>query len=482
MARALMIQGAGSDVGKSLIVAGLARAAVRRGLRVMPFKPQNMSNNAAVTVDGGEIGRAQALQALAAGVEPQTDMNPVLLKPESDIGAQVIVQGKRVATLRARDYAALKPSLMPAVLESFERLKAKSDLVLVEGAGSPAEINLRANDIANMGFARRADVPVVLVGDIERGGVIAQMVGIKTVIDPDDAAAIAGFIINKFRGDPSLFDDGYRAIAERTGWRGFGVLPWFDRARELPAEDALGLADARKPGRHKIACLALSRIANFDDLDPLKLEPDVDLVMVRPGEAIPGDATLVILPGSKSTRSDLDFLRKQGWDIDLFAHVRRGGHVLGLCGGYQMLGKSIADPDGIEGPPGETPGLGLLDVTTIMTPEKSLTRIKARHAETGQPIEAYEIHIGRTEGGDSARPFAFIGGTPEGAISADGRVQGSYLHGLFASDAFRGAYLTQIGIAAANERHGARVQGALDALADHIEEHLDVEGLLARAR
>jgi adenosylcobyric acid synthase len=482
MARSLMIQGAGSDVGKSLIVAGLARAAARSGLRVMPFKPQNMSNNAAVTIDGGEIGRAQALQALAAGVEPHTDMNPVLLKPETDIGSQVIVHGKRVATLRARDYATLKPSLMPAVLESFERLKAKADLVLVEGAGSPAEINLRANDIANMGFARRADVPVVVVGDIERGGVIAQMVGIKTVIDPDDAAAIAGFIINKFRGDPTLFDDGYRTIAKRTGWRGFGVLPWFDRARELPAEDALGLADARKPGRRKVACLVLSRIANFDDLDPLKLEPDVDLVMVRAGEAIPGDATLVILPGSKSTRGDLAFLRKQGWDIDLTAHVRRGGHVLGLCGGYQMLGKSVADPEGIEGPPGETPGLGLLDVITIMTPEKSLTRIEAEHAQTSQPIVAYEIHIGRTEGGDRMRPFAFVDGASEGAISADGRVQGSYLHGLFASDAFRSAWLARLGIAAANESYGARVEGALDALADHIERHLDVDGLLALAR
>jgi adenosylcobyric acid synthase len=482
MARTLMIQGAGSDVGKSLIVAGLARAAVRRGLRVMPFKPQNMSNNAAVTVDGGEIGRAQALQALAAGVEPHTDMNPVLLKPESDVGSQVIVQGKRVATLRAHDYAAKKPSLMPAVLESFARLKAKADLVLVEGAGSPAEINLRANDIANMGFARRADVPVILAGDIERGGVIAQMVGIKTVIDPGDAAAIAGFIINKFRGDPTLFDDGYRAIAERTGWRGFGVLPWFDRARELPAEDVLGLADARKPGRRKIACLALSRIANFDDLDPLKLEPDVDLVMVRAGEAIPGDAALVILPGSKSTRGDLDFLRTQGWDIDLTAHVRRGGHVLGLCGGYQMLGKSVADPEGIEGPPGETPGLGLLDVTTIMTPEKSLTRVKAEHAASKQPIDAYEIHIGRTDGNDRARPFALADGTPEGAISVEGRVQGSYLHGLFTSDAFRGAWLARIGITAANESYGAKVESALDALADHIEEHLDVEGLLALAR
>jgi adenosylcobyric acid synthase len=312
--------------------------------------------------------------------------------------------------------------------------------------------------------------------------VIAQMVGIKTVIDPEDSAAIAGFIINKFRGDPTLFDDGYRTIADRTGWRGFGVLPWFDRARELPAEDALGLADARKPGRCKIACLALLRIANFDDLDPLKLERNVDLIMVWPGEAIPGDTALVILPGSKSTCGDLDYLRKQGWDIDLAAHVRRGGHVLGLCGGYQMLGKSVADPDGIEGPPGETPGLGLLDVATIMTPEKRLTRIKAEHAGTKQLIEAYEIHIGRTEGSDCARPFAFVGGAPEGAISADGRVQGSYLHGLFASDAFRSAYLARLGVAASRESYGAKVQNVLDALADHIERHLDVDGLLALAR
>jgi len=451
-------------------------------LRVLPFKPQNMSNNAAVTVDGGEIGRAQALQALAAGVEPHTDMNPVLLKPETDVGAQVVLQGKRLATLRARDYAAMKPSLMPAVIESFERLKAKSDLVLVEGAGSPAEVNLRTNDIANMGFARRAGVPVILVGDIERGGVIAQMVGIKAVVDPEDAACIAGYIINKFRGDPSLFDDGYSTIAERTGWRGFGVLPFFERARELPAEDALGLGEARKPGRTKIAFLALSRIANFDDFDPLKLEPDIDLVMVRAGEAIPGDAALVILPGSKSTRGDLDFLRKQGWGIDLLAHFRRGGHVLGLCGGYQMLGQRVADPEGIEGPPGETPGLGLLDVTTVMAPEKSLTRVQAVHAESQQPIEAYEIHIGRTEGADRSRPFASVDGAPEGAISADGRVQGSYLHGLFVSDGFRRAYLARLGVSASHESYSAKIESTLDALAEQIEKHLDVEGILALAR
>jgi adenosylcobyric acid synthase len=333
-----------------------------------------------------------------------------------------------------------------------------------------------------MGFARRADVPVILIGDIERGGVIAQMVGIRTVIDPDDAAAIAGFIINKFRGDPSLFDDGYGTIADRTGWRGFGVLPWFERARELPAEDVLGLGEARRPGRVKIAFLALSRIANFDDLDPLKLEPDVDLVMVRPGEAIPGDAALVIVPGSKSTRGDLDFLRQQGWDIDLLAHVRRAGHVLGLCGGYQMLGRSVADPDGTEGPAGETPGLGLLDVTTVMTPEKSLTRVQAVHAETKQAIDAYEIHIGRTEGHDRVRPFALVDGVAEGAISADGRVHGSYLHGLFTSDGFRRAFLTRLGVSASNESYSAKIESALDELAEHLEKHLDVEGILALAR
>jgi len=322
----------------------------------------------------------------------------------------------------------------------------------------------------------------VIVGDIDRGGVIAQLVGIKAVIAPDDAAMISGFIINKFRGDPTLFDHGYALIAERTSWRGFGVLPYFTRAHELPAEDALGLSDSRKPGRRKIACLALSRIANFDDLDPLKLEPNVDLLMVRAGEVIPGDTTLVILPGSKSTRGDLAFLRDQGWDIDILAHHRRGGHVLGLCGGYQMLGKSVADPHGIEGPAGETPGLGLLDVTTLMTPQKNLTRVEAVHAATSEPIDAYEIHIGQTEGPDCARPFARVGDAPEGALSADGRVQGSYLHGLFSSDAFRSAFLARLGISAAGEPYRAKVESALDALADHIQTHLDVDGLLALAR
>lgn len=480
--KALMVQGCGSNVGKSMLVAGLCRAARRRGLSVAPFKPQNMSNNAAVTADGGEIGRAQALQALACGLEPVTDMNPVLLKPESEIGAQVIVQGTRLTTARARDYAALKPQLMGAVLESFQRLKSVHDLVIVEGAGSPAEVNLRAGDIANMGFARAADVPVVLAGDIDRGGVIAQLVGTKAVIDPADAAMVAGFLVNKFRGDPRLFDDGYRFIETHTGWRGFGVLPWFAQAHLLPAEDALDIASGPYGAGITVACLTLSRIANFDDLDPLKAEPGINLVMVRAGEAIPGDARLVILPGSKSTRADLAFLRAQGWDIDLAAHVRRGGHVLGICGGYQMLGHRVSDPEGIEGPAGETAGLGLLDVETVMTLDKRLSRVTATHVATGLPVEGYEIHIGRSHGPDCARPFAVVDGRPEGAIRADGRVIGSYLHGLFHQDAFRAAYLSGLGIRAEPRQHAAEIEAVLDSLADHLEAHIDVPGLLALAR
>ncbi|MGA0541876.1 cobyric acid synthase [Neotabrizicola sp. VNH66] len=480
--RALMIQGTGSNVGKSMLVAGLCRAARLRGLRVLPFKPQNMSNNAAVTADGGEIGRAQALQALACGVAPLTDMNPVLLKPETDTGAQVVVQGRRLTTTRAADYPALKPRLMGAVLESFARLKAQADLVIVEGAGSPAEVNLRRADIANMGFARAADVPVVLAGDIDRGGVIAQIIGTQAILDPEDAAMVQGFLINKFRGDPRLFDDGYALIAARTGWRGFGVLPWFHGAGRLPAEDALDLTGNGRGGGVKIACLALSRIANFDDLDPLKQEPGVTVEMVLPGRAIPGDARLVILPGSKSTRGDLAFLRAQGWDIDLAAHRRRGGHILGICGGYQMLGRTVADPEGIEGAAGVTPGLGFLEVETVMTADKRLTRSAATHCASGLPVEGYEIHIGRTGGADCTRPFALLDGRPEGATSPDGRVTGSYLHGLFTDDAFRAAWLAQLGAASSGLAYAAGIEAVLDALAAHLEAHLDVPGLLALAR
>ena len=482
MPRALMIQGTGSNVGKSLLVAGLCRAARNRGLSVAPFKPQNMSNNAAVTADGGEIGRAQALQALAAGVPLHTDMNSVLLKPETDVGAQVIVQGRRLTTAKARDYQRLKPQLLARVLESFHRLKSAHDIVLVEGAGSPAEVNLRAGDIANMGFARAADVPVILTGDIDRGGVIAQIVGTQAVIDPEDAAMVAGFLINRFRGDPSLFDDGYRMIEQRTGWRGFGVCPWFPDAWRLPAEDALDLAAPRRETGLHVVCLCLSRIANFDDLDPLAQEPGVRLTMLGPGRAIPGEADLVILPGTKSARGDLAFLRAQGWDVDLAAHVRRGGHVLGICGGYQLLGREVADPEGIEGPAGADPGLGLLEVSTIMTPKKRLTEVAVIHVASGVGFHGYEIHIGETHGPDRARPFAHVDGAPEGAVSADGHIVGSYLHGMFRDDAFRAAFLANLGVASSDTAYDAGVEETLDALAAHLEGHLDVDGLLAAAR
>ena len=474
---ALMIQGTGSNVGKSLLVAGLCRAARLRGIRVAPFKPQNMSNNAAVTAEGGEIGRAQALQARAAGLAPSVHMNPVLLKPETDRAAQVVVQGRAVARAAAADYLALKAGLMTAVLDSFSRLRAAHDLVLVEGAGSPAEVNLRARDIANMGFARAADVPVVLAGDIDRGGVIAQIVGTQAVIEAQDAAMIRGFLINRFRGDPRLFDDGRSFIAARTGWPDLGLVPWFPDAARLPAEDAVDLRRATGTGTFHIACPMLSRIANFDDLDPLAAEPGVRLSMVPPGRALPGDADLVILPGSKSTRGDLEFLRAQGWDIDLMAHVRRGGHVLGICGGYQMLGDWIHDPQGHDGPAGSTPGLSLLRVETSMAADKRLTRITGR--ALGQSIEGYEIHMGRSAGADCARPFAQIP-DPDGAISPDGRISGTYLHGLFASDGFRAAWLDGFGQQSALD-YGAGVEEVLDRLAAHLETHLDLDRLFALA-
>ncbi|KMW58443.1 Cobyric acid synthase [Candidatus Rhodobacter oscarellae] len=475
-----MIQGAGSNVGKSMIVAGLARALTHRGLSVAPFKPQNMSNNAAVTVDGGEIGRAQALQARAAGRDPVVDMNPVLLKPETDIGAQVVVQGKRLTTCKARDYARLKPRLMPRVLESFHRLAGTADVVLVEGAGSPAEINLRAGDIANMGFAEAAQVPVVLVGDIDRGGVIAQLVGTHAILPPEDRDRIVAFAINKFRGDASLFDDGLAEIATRTGWASLGVLPWFAEAWRLPAEDVMDIAST-KGGPIKIAVPRLGRIANFDDLDPLASEPNVSLEIIEPGRPLPGDAALVLIPGSKSTIGDLQDFRAQGWDVDLAAHVRRGGHVLGVCGGYQMLGREIADPDGIEGHPGTHPGLGLLDVATQMHPRKTLSYTEATYLPTGAPVTGYEIHIGSTQGPDCARAWLEVDGRSVGAARPDQRVRGCYLHGLFASDDFRQQFLAELGAPASGYAHDASVEAALDSLAAHIEANMDVDALIAGA-
>ena len=474
-ARALMIQGTGSNVGKSLLVAGLARAFVRRGLKVAPFKSQNMSNNAAVTPEGGEIGRAQALQARAAGLAPHVDMNPVLLKPETDTGAQVIVQGKRRGTQAAGSFMRDKTGLLEAALDSYHRLAAQVDLVLIEGAGSPAETNLRQGDIANMGFACAVQAPVVLVGDIHRGGVIAQIVGTQAVLEQQDLDRIVGFIVNRFRGDISLFDAGRDDIARRTGWPALGVVPWFWEAWKLPAEDMMDIA-SRKGGACKIVVPQLERMANFDDLDPLAAEPEVTVEIIPAGKALPGDADLVLIPGSKSTIGDLAYLRAQGWDIDILAHHRRGGQ----CGGYQMLGKTIDDPHGVEGNPGKVAGLGLLDVHTVMSDEKRVTLTTATSRDGDLPVSGYEIHMGRTTGPDCRRAWLQVGARAEGAASADGRVLGSYLHGLFSSDPFRARFLSSLGYDS-RSHYDAGVEQALDALADHLEHHIDLELLLSLA-
>ncbi|ARM88834.1 cobyric acid synthase [Rhizobium sp. CIAT894] len=475
MARAIMLQGTGSDVGKTVLVAGLCRLAANRGLAVRPFKPQNMSNNAAVADDGGEIGRAQWLQSLAARTPSSVYMNPVLLKPQSENGSQIIVQGKVFGQAKGRDYQRLKPQLLGAVLESFETVATGADLVIVEGAGSPAEINLRPGDIANMGFATRAGVPVVLVGDIDRGGVIASLVGTHAILADEDRAMIAGYIINKFRGDVSLFDDGIRAIEGFTGWPCFGVVPWLPGAARLPAEDSVVLERLARGGAGalKIAVPVLPRIANFDDLDPLRTEPDVELVFVRSGERLPTDASLIVLPGSKSTISDLADFRAEGWDRDLQAHVRRGGRVIGICGGYQMLGRMVHDPLGIEGGTLETPGLALLDVETEMAPEKTVRNSQARSTEYDAPLTGYQIHLGITRGPDCNRPSAIVDGTPDGALSVDGRIMGTYLHGLFGSDAYRARLFQSFGLSGERRNYRESVEQALDEVAEELERHLD---------
>ena len=481
---ALMFQGTGSDVGKSLVVAGLCRAFANRGLRVRPFKPQNMSNNAAVTSDGGEIGRAQALQARACRVAASVHMNPVLLKPQSDVGSQVVRLGQAIGNATAGDFQAMKAGLLPAILDSFRRLGQEADIVLVEGAGSAAEINLRANDIANMGFARAAGLPVILIGDIDRGGVIAQIVGTKAVLDPADAALVAGFLVNKFRGDPALFQPGMELIADYTGWAALGLIRYFREARRLPAEDAVALdrPAAAAAGGILVAVPRLAHIANFDDLDPLLAEPSLRVAMIEPGQALPGNAHLVILPGSKATLADLADFRRNGWDIDLRAHVRRGGRVLGLCGGYQMLGRRVADPDGIEGPPGSMEGLGLLDVRTVLSSDKTLTEVTGLSVPDGAPFRGYEMHVGRTEGPDRTRPLLrFADGRTDGAISADGRVRATYVHGLFGDDAQRAALLSWFGARAAGFSYEADIDRVLDALAEHLARDIDLDHLLSLA-
>lgn len=475
----VMIQGAGSNVGKSVLVAGLCRYFANQGLTVRPFKPQNMSNNAAATDDGGEIGRAQALQALACRVAPSVHMNPVLLKPETDTGAQIIVQGKRFGSMRAKEYGTHKATLLPRVIDSYDQLATSVDLVIVEGAGSPAEVNLRAGDIANMGFAQAANIPVILVGDIDRGGVIASLVGTEMVLDDMDSNLIKGFIINKFRGDTNLFSEGMKIIESHTKWDGVGILPWFSDARLLPAEDILDIESSQSAGKSdkalKIVVPVLRRIANFDDLDPLSAEPGIDLALVQAGDVISADADVILLPGSKATISDLAFIRQQGWDADIIGHVRRGGRVLGLCGGYQMLGKWVHDPHAIEGKAGSAEGLGLLDVETFLADDKTVRHVTATTLDGGVPVSGYEIHVGRTQGKDRERPLLMIDGRPEGAISPSGLVAGSYVHGIFSSNEFRTSFMCQLGGTESQINYNDLVDEILDKLAAHIATHLDMD-------
>ena len=479
--KSIMFMGTGSDVGKSLLVAGLARAYSNRGLRVAPFKPQNMSNNAAVTADGGEIGRAQALQARAARRDSVTAMNPVLLKPERESGSQVVVRGQRVGSMNAREYWSRRGELLPVVQAAHRELAADCDLVLVEGAGSASEVNLRRGDIANFGFARAASVPVVLVADIQRGGVIAALVGTFAVIDPEDAALIVATLVNKFQGDPHLFDDGKQFIAERTNRPCLGPVAFFPDAHRLPAEDILALDQmSRTDGTYRVVVPRLPRISNFDDLDPLRLEPGVSVEIVEPGRPLPfGD--LIVLPGSKATRSDLAALRAEGWDIDILHHHRAGARVLGLCGGFQMLGRTVSDPDGVEGSVGTSAGLGLLEVDTVLGDRKELRVEQATSALTGDSLTGYHMHMGVTRGAGLDRPFARIGTAADGAVSPDTTVMGTYLHGVFAADAFRRNF---IGSAAATStlNYEAMVDTTLDALAAHLERHLDLDHLLSLAR
>lgn len=488
-ARALMFQGTGSDVGKSTLVAGLCRLAVRRGIRVAPFKPQNMSNNAAACADGGEIGRAQALQARACNLEPEVDFNPVLLKPQSDSTSQVVVHGQVLDTLSASNYMnERRQHLMQAVTDSFTRLSEQYDLVLVEGAGSAAEINLRERDIANMGFAQRMNIPVCLIGDIDRGGVIAAIVGTKAVISDSDASLIGSFIINRFRGDPALFDDGVSAIEQLTHWACRGVVPWLPSALNLPQEDAVileqghpqsGKADAMI----RIAVPMLSRIANFDDMDPLRLEPNVELGFVPPGKPIPRDIDAIIIPGTKSAMGDLAFLRAQGWDHDIIAFARTGGRVTGVCGGYQLLGQAIHDPQGIDGAPGSAEALGLLDIETRMQAEKQTRKVNGHCPRSHCALSGYEIHVGTSSGPDTQSPMTVLAGHADGAVSSNGQVEGTYLHGLFGNDDYRAWWLNGLKSGSAGKLdYDATVERELDRLADGLEVALDVDALLSDAR
>lgn len=475
----LMIQGTTSDAGKSVIVAGLCRLLARRGVRVVPFKPQNMALNSAVTVDGGEIGRAQAVQAQAAFLEPHTDMNPVLLKPNTDIGAQVIIHGQALTNMDARCYHDYKPAAMQAVLASYQRLCAAYDVVLVEGAGSPAEINLRDKDIANMGFAEAVDCPVWLVGDIDRGGVFAHLYGTLALLAPSERARITGLIINRFRGDVSLLMPGLDWLTQETGKPVLGVLPYL-QGLHLEAEDALprDFGMVKDVERLRVAVPVLARISNHTDLDPLRLHPQVEVCWVRPGDAIPR-SDLIILPGSKSTRSDLHRLREQNWDVAIHRHLRYGGKLIGICGGFQMLGQWVHDPAGLEGEPGSSTGLGLLKFQTTLEPEKQLRRVEGRLTLDDALVTGYEIHAGISTGPALAQPaISLRDGRLDGVRSDDGQILGTYLHGLFDAAPARDALLrwARLAVRETPDYQQLREEG-INRLADAIAEHLDLRML-----
>jgi adenosylcobyric acid synthase len=466
--RTLMVQGTTSDAGKSTVVAALCRLLKREGVRVAPFKPQNMALNSAVTSDGGEIGRAQALQAQAAGLAPHTDMNPVLLKPSSDTGAQVIIHGQVRADMNARDYHQYKTVAMGAVLESHQRLLAGYEVVLVEGAGSPAEINLRERDIANMGFAEAVDCPVVLVADIDRGGVFAHFVGTLACLSDSERARIIGFVINRFRGDISLLEPGLAWLEQQTGKPVLAVLPYL-HGLYLDAEDAIQPAQSGS-GKFRIVVPVFPRISNHTDFDALRAHPDVDLRFIGPGQDIP-PADLIILPGSKNTRGDLEWLSAQGWSEAISKHLRYGGKLIGICGGFQMLGRSVADSHGVEGVPGTTPALGLLDIDTTLTTDKRLAQVRGHCAFAEGSVEGYEIHMGISHGPALARPAFMIAedgdSRPEGARSNDDQILGTYLHGLFDTPAACGALLRWAGLQTGTTVDLAQLrEQSLDRIAD----------------
>lgn len=478
MSRTLMVQGTTSDAGKSVLVTGLGRWLWRQGLSVAPFKPQNMALNSAVTADGGEIGRAQALQAAACGIAPHTDHNPVLLKPNSDRGSQVIIQGHAVGNMEALEYSDYKQTALTAVLESYHRLARQHDVILVEGAGSPAEINLRAHDIANMGFAEAVDCSVLLIADIDRGGVFAHLVGTLALLAPGERQRIRGFVINRFRGDPGLLKSGLDWLEHETGIPVVGVLPYL-QGLQLDAEDALNRHDGRVENPAlRVVIPTLPRISNHTDFDPLRLHPQVDLHYIGRNETLP-PADLVILPGSKSVRADRDWLHAQGWDTYIRRHLRYGGKVIGLCGGYQMLGQQLHDPEGVEGQAGSTTGLGLLDMETVLAPEKQLRNVKGQLSFMAAPLYGYEIHAGLTSGPALATPAVSLDdGRHDGVISDDGQILGTYLHGLFDAPETCCALLAWAGLVdATSDDIAARREAGIDAMADAIAEHLDRDWL-----